>query len=237
MSLRLCSENGGLRSLTRRRLLGLSGKFGLAFLSAEAFGRRTQAAPATPIHHHPRRKVVGESMDGVIPAHRLDPLIERARAETDRFNHLFAGTEHLLLALARSVRTPVTEDDWLLWRIFGGLGLNPDQVIHTVESMVGVWDDRPPAGIPLTPRAQQAIALAAEEARRLGAVTAGPEHLLPGLLHHDETIHFQVLSALGVDLDRARLEVALGGSEAGPPPLTPGPVPLPAGWGRSILFP
>lgn len=138
------------------------------------------------------------------PADRLGPLIAQARCETNRFNHTHVGTEHLLLALAAVAQHP-THDICL---------------------------DRPRGEIPLTPRAERAIRLARDEARRLGSSTVGSEHLLLGLLREGEGIAAWVLHELGVDLAWARGQITRGGDPAGPPPLGPGEPSLPSGWGR-----
>jgi ATP-dependent Clp protease ATP-binding subunit ClpC len=60
----------------------------------------------------------------------------------------------------------------------------------------------------LTPRARQAICLAAEEAQRAGRVAYGSEHLLIGLLRTNEGMGFQMLGSLGVGLDAMRAKIA-----------------------------
>ena len=52
-----------------------------------------------------------------------------------------------------------------------------------------------------TDRARQAVALAADEARELGASHVGPEHILLGLLREDDTIAAHALDDCGVTLE------------------------------------
>ncbi len=58
-----------------------------------------------------------------------------------------------------------------------------------------------------TPRARNVMALAQDEAERLGHNYVGTEHLLIGLVREDEGVAAKVLSGLGADLDQARSRV------------------------------
>ena len=60
----------------------------------------------------------------------------------------------------------------------------------------------------LTERARQAIVNAGVEARRLGAAEIGVEHLLLGLLGERDSPPARIFANRGVDLERARAEVA-----------------------------
>ena len=55
-----------------------------------------------------------------------------------------------------------------------------------------------------TDRARQAVSVAADEARELGADHVGPEHVLLGLLREEETIAANALDDAGVTLEDAR---------------------------------
>lgn len=71
----------------------------------------------------------------------------------------------------------------------------------------GVLDD-------LTERAREAVASACMEARRLGAAEVGVEHLLLGLLGERGSPPARIFANRGVDLARARDEVARQAQEA-----------------------
>ena len=58
-----------------------------------------------------------------------------------------------------------------------------------------------------TARARNVMALAQDEAERLGHNYLGTEHLLLGLVREDEGVAAKVLDGLGVDLDQARSRV------------------------------
>src|SRR5258708_5002931 len=78
-----------------------------------------------------------------------------------------------------------------------------------------------------TERARKVIALAREEAGRLGHDYIGTEHLLLGLIREGGGVAAAVLENLNVDLERVRLEVeklvATGGGTlpVGEVPITP----------------
>ena len=69
-------------------------------------------------------------------------------------------------------------------------------------------------GLPVMPKAKQALELALREAIRLGHRRIGPEHVLLGMLRLD-AMSTQLLQAQGVDLGRLRSEVVGGLGELG----------------------
>nr|WP_121253137.1 Clp protease N-terminal domain-containing protein [Solirubrobacter pauli] len=70
----------------------------------------------------------------------------------------------------------------------------------------------------VSPEARAAVQLAGEEAKELGAVRLGSEHLLLGILRGGDGVAAAALRAEGVTLEAARLAVAptLVGEEAPP---------------------
>ena len=58
-----------------------------------------------------------------------------------------------------------------------------------------------------TPRAQQALAFAREEADRFNHNFVGTEHLLLGLLREGDGVAARVLASLKVDVETTRREV------------------------------
>ncbi len=58
-----------------------------------------------------------------------------------------------------------------------------------------------------TERAQKVLALAQEEALRLGDTNIGTEHILLGLVREGEGIAFKALEALGLNSDKMQKEV------------------------------
>ncbi|MEI6563294.1 MAG: ATP-dependent Clp protease ATP-binding subunit [bacterium] len=132
---------------------------------------------------------------------RAKQVIQIARAEADRFNHSYVGTEHLLLglvALGQGVAVTVLER----------MGISLESLRLEVEKVVGQGPETKTMGnVPFTPRAKKVLQLATAEARALHHTYVGTEHILLGLLREGEGVASQVLRALNVDLDTTRTEV------------------------------
>ncbi len=81
---------------------------------------------------------------------------------------------------------------------------------------------RPPVPFDrFTKRAKNVLSLADEEAERAGQGYIGEEHLLLGLLREPEGVAAGVLGRLGVQIDKARAEVAREFDESKPGPEFP----------------
>ncbi len=132
---------------------------------------------------------------------RAQQVINLARKESDRFNHPYIGTEHLLLgliALGEGVAVTVLER----------LGVSLEAVRIEVESAVGQGPQMKVEGnVPFTPRSKKVLQLATAEAQALNHTYVGTEHILLGLLREGEGAAAQVLRNLKVDVEAARREV------------------------------
>ena len=106
-----------------------------------------------------------------------------------------------------------------------GIGVDLDEVRRRVEASFGPgaldrrrrWHGRRRGrvcGLPVMPKAKQALELALREAIRLGHPRIGPEHVLLGLLRLN-AISTQLLSAQGIEARRLRDEVLRGSEELG----------------------
>jgi len=138
-------------------------------------------------------------MDNFTP--RAQQVLQLARAEADRFNHGYVGTEHLLLGLIALGQGVAVE-------ALRHLGVDLQSVRVEVEKAVGSGPETKTIGnVPFTPRAKKVLALAASEARGLGHGYVGTEHILLGLLREGEGIASRVLENLGVDLEEIRYEI------------------------------
>jgi ATP-dependent Clp protease ATP-binding subunit ClpC len=134
---------------------------------------------------------------------KMDRFTQRARRvlslaheEAERLHHNYIGTEHILLGLIR-------EEGGVAGKVLRELGLEPARVKEMVERLTGVG--RHTGGRPeLAPGAQQVLQLAVEEARRMGHHYIGTEHLLLGLVRHNEGLGVDVLRRLGVTPEQVR---------------------------------
>ncbi len=129
---------------------------------------------------------------------RARKVIILAKEEAKRFNHDYIGTEHLLLGLVR-------EGEGVAATVLKSLGVDLSQVRMEIEKLVQPGPASIISGdIPFTPQAKKAIELAMDEANAMGHNYIGTEHLLLGLIREGEGVAYQVLSNLGLDLNRVR---------------------------------
>ena len=145
------------------------------------------------------------------PARRVLAL---AQEEAQHYHHNYIGTEHLLLGL-------VDQSEGVAVQVLSNLGIKPDQVRRMVEVIIGDGRGFVLGGVGLTPRAKKVIELAIDEAQNLGHHFIGTEHLLLGLIRQGDGIAANVLSGIGVDLEKARAETikVLNGPHTTHPPV------------------
>ena len=127
--------------------------------------------------------------------------LKLAPEEARHFNHDFVGTEHLLLGLMRSGSKTVSN-------VMHKLGVNCEMVQREIELFVtkGLTANLRET-IPYTPRARQALQLAAEEAEKLNEHQVKAEHIFLGLLREGSGVAAVVLKNLHVRLESAREEI------------------------------
>ncbi len=138
---------------------------------------------------------------------RARKVLVLAKEESRRFNHDYIGTEHILLGLIR-------EGEGVACAVLQNIGMDLGRLRAEIEKLMSPGSTASVLGdIPFTPRAKKALELATEEARGLGHNYIGTEHILLGLLREEEGIASQVLFSLGVDIKKAKNEIAalLGG--------------------------
>ena len=127
--------------------------------------------------------------------------LQLAPDEARHFNHDFVGTEHLLLGLTRSGSKTISN-------VMEKLGVRSEALRLEIERFVSPGSLAVTAPrIPYTPRARQALQLAADEAGRLSQPHVRCEHILLGLLREGSGVAALVLKNLGVRLENARAEI------------------------------
>lgn len=126
-------------------------------------------------------------------------VVLSAEQEARSLNHQYVGTEHILLGLVR-------DSDCLAIKVLTNLGIELDQARSDLERIRGPAKRLNPGEIELTPRANRAIGLAMDEARRLDHNYVGTHHLLIGLMREGKGVAHGVLEGLGLDLDKIRSE-------------------------------
>ena len=155
---------------------------------------------------------------------RVNKILALAAIESKNLNHTYVGTEHILLGL-------LSEGEGVAARLLKSLDVNIEETRQEILKELdpnfepsirhgkpeGSIDVDVPASVVtppteqvlpmITPRGQQAIRLATEEAGRIKSNVVGTEHLLVGLISLGHGVAFQVMQKRGLDLELVRREV------------------------------
>jgi ATP-dependent Clp protease ATP-binding subunit ClpC len=125
-----------------------------------------------------------------------------ARAQSQRLNHEYIGTEHLLLGL-------VQEGGGVAVNVLKRLGIDLRKVRQEVEALVKPGPTEVTMGqVPFTHGVKTVLELALDEAASLSHKHLGTEHLLLGLIREGEGTAAKVLARLNAGLEIVRREVA-----------------------------
>jgi hypothetical protein len=138
---------------------------------------------------------------------RARRVVVLAQEEARLLDHNYIGTEHILLGLLH-------EGEGVAATALARLDVTQEAARVEVEAIIGRGDRQPSGHIPFTPRAKKVLEFSLREALQLGHNYIGTEHILLGLLREGEGVAAQVLTKLGVSLERVRaLVVQLLSSE------------------------
>jgi hypothetical protein len=125
-------------------------------------------------------------------------VIVLAQEEARSLDHVYVGTEHLLLGL-------IGVGQGVASRVLADLGITAPAVRDLVVEIIGRGRSGVAAGaIPFTPRAKSTFEFAWGEARARGAEQVGPEHLLLGVLHDGDGVGGQIVTKLAESTDAVR---------------------------------
>lgn len=123
-----------------------------------------------------------------------------AQEQAKYFKHQAVGTEHLLLALT-------IEKNGIANRVLDQFSITEDDVREEIERFTGygtMTNVSKESYLPYSPKAKDILALAGEEAKRLGATKIGTEHLLLALLSDETILSSRILMNLNLDLTQTR---------------------------------
>jgi hypothetical protein len=125
-------------------------------------------------------------------------VIVLAQEEARGLDHVYVGTEHLLLGV-------ITRGTGVAARVLADVGITAPAVRDLVVEIIGRGSSSAAAGaVPFTPRARSTFEFAWGEARARGAEQVAPEHLLLGILHDGDGVGGQIVRKLAEDIDRVR---------------------------------
>ncbi len=128
---------------------------------------------------------------------RARKVLSLAQEEAERLKHNYIGTEHLLLGLLR-------EEGGVAGRVLRELGLEQRRVQEMIERLSAPGQRSRPGKVELAPSTKRTLELAIDEARRMGQHYISTEHLLLGLVRHNEGVAIDVLNKLGVSPEQIR---------------------------------
>ena len=129
-----------------------------------------------------------------------------AKRLAKRLRDNYIGTEHLLVALVR-------QEDSLAAKVLQGLGVSEKNLIDLIEELIS-----PEGGIAVaewdgnTPKLDQMLAQAEQEAIACGMDEIGTEHLLLAVVRMQDTAGARILASMSVDTQKlfAELISAMG---------------------------
>ncbi|KAI3830703.1 hypothetical protein MKX03_009904 [Papaver bracteatum] len=127
-------------------------------------------------------------------------VIMLSQEEGRRLGHNFVGTEQILLGL-------IAEGSGIAAKVLKSMGIDIKNARVEVEKIIGRGSGFVAVEIPFTPRAKRVLELSREEARQLGHIYLGTEHLLLAILREGEGVASRVLRNLGADPDNIRKQV------------------------------
>ncbi len=125
-----------------------------------------------------------------------------AQEQAKYFHHHAVGTEHLLMAL-------VMEQDGIAGKTLRQLSVSEEDVHDEIERFTGYGTVDANAKsadtyLPYSPKGKEILTFAGDEAKRLGALKIGTEHILLGLLREDDILAARILQNLDLSLSKTR---------------------------------
>ena len=125
-----------------------------------------------------------------------------AQEQAKYFHHHAVGTEHLLMAL-------VIEQDGIAGKTLRQLSVSQEDVHDEIERFTGygtvdAQNQSADTYLPYSPKGKEILSFAGDEAKRLGALKIGTEHILLGLLREDDILAARILQNLDLSLSKTR---------------------------------
>ncbi len=132
---------------------------------------------------------------------RAKHVLILAQKESERLNHDYVGTEHLLLGL-------IALGEGVAVSVLKSMGLDLNTLRFEVERQFGAGGTTKLDGpAPFTARLKNILVMASTEAKSMNYNFIGTEHLLLALLREGNSAAAQILRSLKVDVNRVREEV------------------------------
>jgi ATP-dependent Clp protease ATP-binding subunit ClpC len=132
---------------------------------------------------------------------RFKRVMQIAREEAARLQHDYIATEHLLLAFIR-------DGEGTAAAMLRNLGIDLEELRQSIEEATVSQSSALTIGqVPFTPRAKQALEIAAHEANSMKSKYVGTEHLLLALVRDKQGIASQILATYDVNYEKIKEEI------------------------------
>jgi len=140
---------------------------------------------------------------------RAKSTLMHAQKESQRLQHGYIGTEHILYGIA-SV-------EGAGGNILHDAGVTKELIHEMIEETLGRGNNMVlgTGQIALTPRTKRLLDSSFKEARSLGQNYISPEHMLMAILAEEEGVAFSILQNLGVDVTKLKNDVIMSFSSQG----------------------
>ena len=148
-------------------------------------------------------------------------VLELTKEEARAFNHNYIGTEHLLLGILRegSAAAELINQGVTFEGIRGG-----------IMFLIGRQEGSPGSQPDFNPRTKKVLALAGEEAQRLGETAISPHHLFVAILREGQGVAAMMLQVSGVRLEQVGETVHISRV----PDTEEGPITLPVDFQEAL---
>jgi len=147
----------------------------------------------------PAKKTEIESSRLGIFSEPAQAILDQAESEAKRLNHNFIGTGHLLLGLVKEVNI-VTE-------LLKNLGVDLAKIPAETEALIAERPSIEEEKAGLSSAVKEIIKLSIDEAKHLGSERVKPEHILLGLVRHNDNVVADLLKNLGLNPERIYIEL------------------------------
>lgn len=124
-----------------------------------------------------------------------------AQKESQKLQHGYIGTEHILFGIASVEGTSSN--------ILNEAGVTKDLIHEMIEETLGRGNSMVmgTGQIALTPRTKRLLDTSFKQARTFGQNYISPEHMLLAILDEEEGVAFAILQNLGVDIPKLRNDI------------------------------
>jgi excisionase family DNA binding protein len=149
-----------------------------------------------------RAKAVLKNSKSKLPwTPRAQAVLKRAQKQARKDGFNIIGSEHVLLGI-------VSVEDCLGAKVLENLGLDPSTCYQRYEQLCKPPDEKSDGKARLSEDIDKVIQAAYGQAIQWGHKYIGAEHLLAGILLAGTGMGFQILTDLGITLEKVREETA-----------------------------